>query len=204
MTNCQKQLAARAASLLLLVLISACRRELCIEATKVDARFDGECLESIDTSYRSRITVVPSPKCPWPRLIDLSIFADFSPGLTSEQARRRFGTPDEEIKTDTRQAWRYNRPGGIVEISHEDQGSGFIPMYWWILRSYPKGGELSEVFPKAVVDRLPPAAELHEVAVLNQCGLPMVDVLVINGQVKVLTWIDNPGSHLDQVAGNKQ
>lgn len=175
----------------------SCRPEVCPEAIVAKKQFIGQCLGKVDYDPdRWRVNVSPVAGCSWTNLADLSIFAGFQPGMAISQARRQFGTPDEEAESGTNQFWRYHREKAVVQIGHEDQGSTFFAYRWWVLRAYPADRSAEAIFSPDVVSRLPMPEHPHEVVILNQCGLPMLEVIMKGREVQLVTWIDNPGSQL--------
>ena len=187
-----------------MVSLGACRPELCPEATRVDKDYKGGCLGKVDYyADRARVEISPNAECPWERLIDLSIFEGFRPGMTIDEARQYFGAPNLEAGTGSQRVWKYWRQKGVVQIGHEDQGSAIIPFYyWWVLRAYPENKSPHAIFPPQVVDRLPSALKSYETVVLNQCRHPMAEVIIDNGKIQRITWIDSPGSY-DGHLGNQ-
>ena len=192
-----RQTALGAAALTLVASLGACRRDLCAEAAHVNGNYEGECLSKLQYfRERRRVEISPHPECSWQRLIDLSVFEGFRPGMTIEQAREREGAPDVEASDGSRRIWKYRRKKGVVQIAHEDQGSAIIPLHrWWVLRAFPTEGSPHVIFPSEIVERLPAGETRYEVVVLNQCRLPMADIVIEHGKVQLITWIDNPGSY---------
>lgn len=205
MASALKQAALGAVALISILGTARCRPDLCPEASRVNYAYKGECLGGIDYHvHRSRVEIYPHPQCPWEQLIDLGIFEGFRPGITISQARQRFGVPDVEATRGSARIWEYRRPNGLVQIGHEDQGSGIIPMYrWWVLRAYPDNKSPQAIFPPEIGTRLPNGKQRYEVVILNQCRFPMAAVTVENGEVQDVTWIDNPGSYGDDRGGKK-
>lgn len=177
----------------------SCRPEVCPEAIVAKRQFNGRCLGKVNYEPDRRwVDVSPVAGCSWTNLVDLSIFAGFQPGMTIREARRRFGIPDEEFESGPNQFWRYHRERAVVQIGHEDQGSTFFTYRWWVLRAYPTDRSAEAIFPPDVVARLPMPEQPHEVVILNQCGLPMLQVIMKGREVRLVTWIDNPGSQLQE------
>lgn len=192
-----KKVTSGAVSLIFIMGLASCRPDLCPEAIRVKSDYQGECLGRVDYyDQRARIEINPHPLCPWERLINLDIFEGFRPGMTIDQAQQRLGPPDVEATRGSDRIWRYRRPKGTVEIGHEDQGSGIIPMYyWWVLRAYPDDRSPHAVFPSEIAAHFPVKKKPYEVVILNQCRLPMADVIIENGEVQAISWNKNPGSY---------
>lgn len=180
----------------LLVTVFSCRPGLCPEAANVDRAYQGECVGSVlYHEDRSRAEISPKPKCPWWQLVDLSIFDGFRPGMTIEEARQRFGEPTSEATHGSARIWIYSRAKGRVQVGYEDQGSAVIPMYrWWVLRAKPYEQSPEATFTSEVIRHLPPTRQRYEAVVLNQCRLPMLEVMIQDNRVRLITWIENPGS----------
>lgn len=157
--------------------------------------YQGNCLGGIEYSaHGRRVEVSPRAGCSWQRLIDLDIFNGFRPGMSIQEAREIFGEPFVETTSGDNRFWRYQREMGIVQIGREDQGASIFPMYyWWVLRAYPNDTSPSAIFPPEVASAVLDG-KAHEVVILNQCRLPMAEVIIENNRVRLMTWIDNPGS----------
>ena len=182
--------------LIAIICLGACRRGPCPEAGRVEVDYKGECIaELVYHENSADVVILPHPGCPWDRLVDLSLFDGFRPGMTIKQARNQFGPPESELVLGSNRLWRYQRPQAIVQIGYEDQGSGIIPFYyWWTLSAFPKEPSLGSLFLPEVVARLPEQKN-YEVFVLNQCGLSMIIASIENGEVRVVNWTHNPGSY---------
>jgi hypothetical protein len=175
-----------------------CRPDICQEARNVDVHFRGDCLGSIVYEQDVKdLLIRPNPKCPWERLVNLSVFSGFRPGMTIAEARREFGPPESEVKLGGDHLWLYRRPKGAVQIGHEDQGSGLPFMYWWTLRFIPDNGALELFFSTEVAQRLDQyrIKKVNEIFVLDQCGLPMIVATVQDAKLKQVSWTNNKDSY---------
>ena len=195
--SCGRTTATMTALLIFMVAISACRPKVCPEAAAATKLFEGNCVGRVEylAEYR-RVNISPKASCSWTNLTDLSIFEGFRPGMTIKSAREQLGEPDEELERDGNRFWRYSRKKGDVQIGHEDQGSTFFTYRWWVLRAYPADRSAEAIFSPDVVSRLPMPEHPYEVVILNQCGLPMLEVIMKGREVQLVTWINNPGSQL--------
>jgi hypothetical protein len=180
-----------------IVHLGACGPDLCPEARRVQADYQGECVaELVYESTLEKVTVSPRPQCPWERLIDIGFFNGFRPGMTSQEALGEIGPPDAERQDAAEEFWTYERPKAVIQIGHEDQGSGIVPFYyWWTLNAFPRDRTLEALFSPEVLARLPKQGSFREVFILNQCGLPMIVVTIDKGLVSSVSWTRNPGSY---------
>lgn len=180
----------------------SCRPDICQEARHVDVHFSGDCLGGITYEQDVKdLLIRPTSKCPWERLINLSVFGDFRPGMTIAEARQEFGPPDSEVELGRDHLWLYRRPQGSIQIGHEDQGSGLPFMYWWTLKFIPDDGALELFFPTGVAERLRQYRnkDINEIFVLDQCGLPMIVATVQEGKLKQVSWTNNKDSYPERL-----
>src|SRR5215210_2599865 len=134
----------RAVPIAAIMCLGACRPDLCPEARGVKADYKGNCVaELVYHESSADVVISPHSRCHWGRLVDLSIFDGFRPGMTIEEARRQIGPPGTGLDRGSGGLWGYQRPRGIVQIGYEDQGSGIIPFYYrWTLHAFPKDSSL--------------------------------------------------------------
>jgi hypothetical protein len=140
------------------------------------------------------VTFYPAASTSWRSLIDLTLFADFRPGMKIEEAWQKVGSPDLQEESPLGTRWTYHRPKGNVILSYSEQGSlPFAPRVWGISGA-PRETSPASTFPPALLPYLPVSPALTQVTVMNNCGFPGASALLQDGKIKEINWLDTTGS----------
>lgn len=183
---------------LLLVLVAhmgcgACRPRVCQEDVHRELGFTDPCVTGVRRSSHE-VYLSTDRRCPWESLVNLDVFAGFRPGMTAKEAQRLIGPAWKMEKGSAGDFWKYQRPEGIVTVSHEDQGASLFIDYWWLLSAEPRSSSPNRLLAKEVLEHIPKDQEHSDIVILNGCGFPMVSIQIVKGEVRRIDWIQNPGS----------
>lgn len=129
---------------------------------------------------------------PLSKLIRLTVFGAFRPGLTIEEAKARFGPPVETRSDGSTTSAVYNSPAARIELVDELSGSGCVSYRRRTLYAYPKsaggcGAKASDVFDAAVIERVTDSGPF-EIGVAEAGDGERVWALVRDGCVEGLNW----------------
>lgn len=150
-------------------------------------------LAGVET-WDTRVVFYPDPAEDWRTLVDLDVFEGFSPGISIDEARRLHGQPAMEKEEGGDSNWIYNRPAGRVRITLENQSS--LPFIFllkrWFLAGYPKQNSPTDILHPALIEHLPSGSRSLDITIMNNCGYPGANVLIKDGVVAQLNWLDTP------------
>lgn len=165
----------------------------------------GSPLAGVETQ-EARIVVYPDPAEDWRKLVNLAVFEGFRPGISIDEARRTHGQPAAESEEGGDTRWIYDRPAGRVRITREHQSSLPFVVFLkrWILAGYPRQGSPADVLHPAILGHLPSGKPGIDVTIMNNCGYPGANVLIRNGVVMQMNWLDTPGSSPSGLAPTKE
>ena len=149
-------------------------------------------------SEATRMFIQVAQGVPVSKLVNLSIFGDFRPGFTFDEAVTRYGQPSR-VRTDKKgRAAIYESPNARIEVEHNVYDSGWFAEYHRkSVYAYVKP-ENTCTATTAILDPTVSAlvpenlsAELHVTdAERNE---QHVFLLVVNGCVKTINWLSiNP------------
>lgn len=130
---------------------------------------------------------------PLSKVIALTVFGAFRPGITIDESSARFGSPVRVYSEGHKKVAVYETPSAQIDIADELSGSGCANYHRRTLYAYPKAGSgcgmrVSEVLDARVAEQIPGTA-LTEVGLAEaREGGERVWVLVQDGCVKALNW----------------
>jgi hypothetical protein len=142
---------------------------------------------------RQAFFVETSVGVPLSKVIVLSVFGEFRPGISIDEARTRFGTPVKVYSEGDKKVAVYETASTQIEIADELSGSGCANYHRRTLYAYPKatsscGMRVSELLDARVAEQIP-GSVLTEVGLAEaRQGGERVWILVEDGCVKALNW----------------
>jgi hypothetical protein len=130
---------------------------------------------------------------PLSKLVRLTVFGAFRPGLSIEDAAARFGAPAGKRSEGSKDIAVYESPAARIEVTDELSGSGCVSYRRRTLYAYPRsspgecGAKVADVFDVSVADRIAEKGAV-EVGVAEAGNGDKVWVLVRDGCVEGFNW----------------
>lgn len=129
---------------------------------------------------------------PLSKLVDLTAFGNFRPGLTIEEAAARFGKPVRVVWTGNGTRAEYDLPNARIEVEDLPSGSSCGGYNRCTVYAYPKsttgpcGAKASKVLHSSIVSLIPKGTMVELTIGVDK---QRVWVLVQNDCVKAMNWI---------------
>lgn len=139
--------------------------------------------------FGNRVIVSPAARVSWKELVKLEVFDGFTPGITIEEAKRKFGEPTATATNHYGPYSVYRRPGANLHVAWEEHRSGKDAYKVWTLRAYLDAATSADILHPSVAKYIEPGVEKAEVIVLDSSGEPAVDIRIRNGKPDTITWI---------------
>lgn len=142
---------------------------------------------------RQAVFMEMSDGVPLSKIVALTVFGAFRPGLSIDEAKTRFGSPVQTQSVGDRKTAVYETSSVRIEVADELSGSGCVNYHRRTLYAYPKGPgacgmRVSELLDARVAGQIP-GTGLTEVGLAEAGrGSERVWVLVQDGCVKALNW----------------
>lgn len=141
--------------------------------------------------WEDRLVVYPEGGTYWRQLIDLGLFDGLHPGISAEDARKRWGDPTSNGTRPLGPYWSYEREGGTVIVYLEEQGSPPFPYTKrWFLEGIPESPDPEDLFHSAVLGYLPEDEVTLMVVIMTNRGPPGARVRLEDGEVRLITWVN--------------
>jgi len=129
----------------------------------------------------------------WPELIHTDLLRGFRPGMNFLDAVKAVGLPDKRGQGLWGPYYEYRRPGGRVELSFEEVGSGLTGATYtsWRLRAYPDSGDINELIDPVLRGRLSRDFQKRtELAIMKPKGAyPVLSIEIAEGRVESIDWL---------------
>ncbi len=176
------------------------RPESCAEDGLRDLAYTGPCVAGVRQHGRNEFYVSSRPRCAWERMVNLTYFEGFRPGMTNLEARRLHGTPTSVERNGRTAIWNFQRPMGTVSISLEDQGSSLLVDRWWLLSAYPLNQAPAQSLSAEVLQSVGSRGNDFQIVILNGCGFPAAEISFERNRVARIRWLENAGSWHSRMA----